>query len=90
MPGQVRLRLLHGVGFASALAEVGLPLHETPVAVLMFNVGVEIGQIAFVAAILVLVYVLQRLHKNWPAWSTHLPAYGVGRVAAFRFVERIG
>ena len=81
--------LLHGVGFASALAEVGLPPHEIPVALLMFNVGVEIGQIAFVAAILLFVYVLQRLHKNWPAWSTHLPAYGIGSMAAFWFVERI-
>src|SRR3981189_2066711 len=44
--------LLHGFGFAGALAEVGLPQHAIPVALLFFNLGVEIGQLAFVAAVL--------------------------------------
>ena len=44
--------LLHGFGFAGALAEVGLPHHAIPIALLFFNLGVEIGQLAFVAAIL--------------------------------------
>jgi len=81
--------LLHGLGFASALAKVGLPQHEIPLALLMFNVGVELGQILFVAAILVLVFVLQKLRTSWPAWSRQLPAYGIGAMAAFWFVERV-
>ncbi|MGA0608561.1 HupE/UreJ family protein [Phenylobacterium sp. VNQ135] len=44
--------LLHGLGFASALAEIGLPQHEVPLALLAFNLGVEAGQIAFIAALL--------------------------------------
>ena len=48
--------LLHGFGFAGALGEVGLPQHEVPLALLMFNVGVELGQLLFIAVILVIVY----------------------------------
>src|SRR4051812_34802666 len=44
--------LLHGFGFAGALAEVGLPHHAIPIALLFFNLGVEIGQLAFVGAVL--------------------------------------
>jgi hydrogenase/urease accessory protein HupE len=51
--------LLHGFGFAGALAEVGLPLHAIPVALLFFNLGVEIGQLSFVAAVLTLAWTLK-------------------------------
>jgi hypothetical protein len=44
--------LLHGFGFAGALAEVGLPHHAIPIALLFFNLGVEFGQLAFVTAVL--------------------------------------
>ena len=81
--------LLHGLGFAGALADVGLPQHEIPLALLMFNVGVELGQVMFVAAILALVFVLQKLRMNWPAWSRQVPAYGIGAMAAFWFIERV-
>lgn len=81
--------LLHGMGFAGALSEIGLPQHEIPLALLMFNVGVEAGQVTFVAGILVLIYALKRLRKDWPAWSTYLPTYGIGSMAAFWFVERL-
>src|SRR4029453_8832671 len=43
--------LLHGLGFAGALHEIGLPQHAIPVALLLFNVGVEIGQLLFIAAV---------------------------------------
>lgn len=81
--------LLHGLGFAGALADVGLPQHEIPLALLMFNVGVELGQVLFVVVILASVFVLQKLRKNWPAWSRQLPAYGIGTMAAFWFVQRV-
>lgn len=61
--------LLHGLGFAGTLADVGLPQHEIPLALLMFNVGVELGQVLFVFVILAFVYVLQKLRSNWPEWS---------------------
>ena len=81
--------LLHGFGFAGALSEVGLPQNEIPLALLMFNVGVELGQLMFIATILVLVRGLHKIHYRWPQWVHQLPAYGIGGVAAFWFVERL-
>ena len=64
--------LLHGFGFAGALAEVGLPQHAIPVALLFFNLGVEIGQLFFVAAVLTLAWLLRerRLFASSPIWSS--------------------
>ena len=81
--------LLHGLGFAGALTDVGLPQHEIPLALLMFNVGVELGQILFVAVILAFVFVLKKLRSDWPVWIRQAPAYGIGGMAAFWFVERV-
>lgn len=80
--------LLHGFGFAGALAEVGLPQNEIPLALLMFNVGVEMGQLMFIAVILVLIEILRRIYKEWPAWIEQLPAYCIGGLAAFWLIER--
>lgn len=82
--------LLHGFGFAGALAEVGLPQKAIPVALLMFNVGVEIGQLIFVACMLGLGALLFRVPVKLPQWARTLPAYGIGTVAMFWVVERIG
>jgi hydrogenase/urease accessory protein HupE len=81
--------LLHGLGFAGALAEVGLPQKAIPVALLTFNVGVEVGQVAFVAAVLLLGALFGRRIAARPAWTTGLMAYGIGTVAAFWTVERV-
>jgi hydrogenase/urease accessory protein HupE len=81
--------LLHGFGFAGALSDVGLPQNEVPVALLMFNVGVELGQLMFIAVILALMFALRKLRGNWPDWSRQVPAYGIGGVAAFWFIERL-
>ncbi|MCP3955785.1 MAG: HupE/UreJ family protein [Desulfobacterales bacterium] len=81
--------LLHGLGFAGALAEVGLPSHEIPLALLMFNVGVELGQLLFIAVILLLIAGLHRIHKSWPAWIRQVPAYGIGGLATFWVIERV-
>jgi hydrogenase/urease accessory protein HupE len=82
--------LLHGFGFAGALAEVGLPQTAIPVALLMFNVGVEVGQLAFVACMLGARTVLARLPTTLPEWSLRLPPYAIGTVAMYWAIERIG
>ncbi len=82
--------LLHGFGFAGALAEVGLPQTAIPLALLMFNVGVEIGQLLFVAFMLSARAALTRLPMNLPAWTRSVPAYAIGTVAMFWVIERIG
>jgi hydrogenase/urease accessory protein HupE len=89
--------LLHGFGFAGALAEVGLPQHAIPVALLFFNLGVEIGQLAFVAAVLT----AGRLFRTTMALRLEpaliqrtvnrldvIAAYAIGTVAAFWLIER--
>jgi hydrogenase/urease accessory protein HupE len=81
--------LLHGLGFAGALSEVGLPPTEIPLALFSFNVGIELGQLLFVAAILLLIQGLQRLPLSWPSWSRALPAYGIGSFAIFWLCERV-
>lgn len=81
--------LLHGLGFAGALAEVGLPQKAIPVALLMFNVGVELGQLFFVLAVLSLGTLLARVVATRPAWTTTAAAYVIGAVAAFWTVERV-
>ncbi len=80
--------LLHGLGFAGALTELGLAPGEIPLALFFFNVGVEIGQLMFVAACLALAWGLRRLRVSWPRWVAPLPAYAIGTVAAFWFIER--
>jgi hydrogenase/urease accessory protein HupE len=81
--------LLHGFGFAGALSEVGLPQSEIPVALLTFNVGVELGQLMFIAVILLCIEFLRRIRSDWPAWTRQLPAYGIGSMAAFWLIERL-
>jgi len=81
--------LLHGFGFAGALAEVGLPQNAIPVALLMFNVGVELGQLAFVGAVLAAGLLLTRLPVRWPRWTQFAPAYAIGTVAMMWTIERV-
>jgi hypothetical protein len=81
--------LLHGLGFAGALSEVGLPQGDIPLALFLFNVGVELGQLLFVGVVLALVAVIQRVRIQWPEWSWQIPAYGIGSVSAFWCVQRI-
>jgi hypothetical protein len=82
--------LVHGLGFAGALAEVGLPQQEIPLALLMFNVGVETGQILFVCVVLALIALFKWLPVSWPAGSWRLMPYAIGSIAAFWTVQRIG
>jgi hydrogenase/urease accessory protein HupE len=77
--------LMHGLGFAGALADLGLPPDHVPAALLAFNGGVEVGQLAFVAAMLGPVWLLRR----GPRWLQMLPAYGIGSIAVAWTVERV-
>ena len=85
--------LLHGLGFAGALAEVGLPGNRIPTALLFFNVGVEIGQLAFVATVLVALAtwrrVAPRIAVARPAWAPLLAPYAIGGLASYWLIERI-
>ena len=89
--------LLHGLGFAGALAEVGLPHHAIPIALLFFNLGVEIGQLAFVAAVLVVGGMFRRaialrFEPDLVRQTVHrldvIAAYAIGAVAAYWLIER--
>ena len=89
--------LLHGFGFAGALGEIGLPQHAIPVALLFFNVGVELGQLAFVAGVFAVVYVatlvaghVQYKTNSWQALDAAAfpAAYMIGAVAMFWVIER--
>lgn len=81
--------LLHGLGFAGALEEVGLPQTAIPIALLMFNVGVELGQLIFVVAALACGALAQRLLKKRLEWAVPVTAYGIGSIAALWTIERV-
>ncbi|WP_164726843.1 HupE/UreJ family protein [Shimia sediminis] len=88
--------LLHGLGFAGALTEIGLPANDIPLALLGFNLGVELGQVSFVLVVVTCLFVLRRLIAVFPmsvsgltAITPTLTAYAVGGVATFWLVERI-
>ena len=78
--------LVHGLGFAGALKEIGLPENYLPTALLTFNVGVEIGQLMTVAV----AWLVWRALRQWPLFEQgRKPAlYGIGSVAAFWFLQR--
>jgi len=80
--------LFHGLGFAGALSEVGVPKNEVPLALLMFNVGVELGQIAFVTVVAGVFVLIGRLKlPEWKLGRKVLP-YAIGSIAAFWTIER--
>ncbi len=81
--------LLHGFGFASGLTTMGLPGSEIPLALLMFNLGVELGQLLFVAIILLLERAFRVLQVRWPRAVEMLPAYAVGSLGAYWTIQRV-
>ena len=83
--------LLHGLGFAGALAEVGLPENSIPLALLFFNIGVEIGQVLFIVAVLAIYHLAKKaiagrfdLHRLEP-----IPVYFIGGIASYWVFERV-
>jgi hypothetical protein len=85
--------LLHGMAFAGALAEIGLPAKAAPQALFLFNVGVEIGQLAFIGAVLALLWLVRRTPARSlverPALARWAPPYAIGGLAAFWLIERV-
>ncbi|MBU6527754.1 HupE/UreJ family protein [Methylocystis sp. MJC1] len=81
--------LVHGIGFASALAALGIERRLLPAALAFFNVGVEIGQLAFVLLALALIWAHRRLGALLPERAAFVPAYAVGSVAMFWFIGRL-
>ena len=81
--------LFHGLGFAGALTDIGLPAHEIPLALLMFNVGVETGQILFIAGVVAFLWLVQRIALPIPESGRRLAPYAIGSIAAFWTIERV-
>jgi hydrogenase/urease accessory protein HupE len=78
--------LLHGFGFAGALSQVGLPANDIPLALFFFNLGVEAGQLVFVAAVVGVIALIR--HVRLPEWAPILPPYAIGSVAMFWVIQR--
>jgi hydrogenase/urease accessory protein HupE len=81
--------LLHGLGFAGALRAIGLPEGDLPLALLSFNIGIELGQLTFVAAVLAAGYLLRRVLARRPAWSEWVPIYAMGCLSAYWMLARL-
>jgi hypothetical protein len=81
--------LFHGLGFAGALSEIGVPQAEVPLALLMFNVGVETGQLLFIAVVLSLIAILKRLPISAPQGAWRLMPYSIGGLAAYWTIDRV-
>jgi len=84
--------LFHGLAFAGTLSSVGLPAGGTVPALLLFNIGVEIGQLAFIAVAIGVIVGLRRVSRHLPASygavSTYAPAYVIGGLASYWLIER--
>jgi len=85
--------LLHGFGFASALSEVGLPQSAIPVALLFFNVGVELGQLLFIADVFAVIALARLASRHFsipqPPWAWRIPPYAIGTIAMFWVIQRV-
>ncbi len=81
--------LLHGFGFAGALVQIGLPENHIPMALLSFNVGVEIGQLMFIAVLVFLIASGRRTRISVPRWTELIPPYAIGAPAMFWVIQRI-
>ena len=79
--------LLHGLGFAAALSEIGLPESTAVLALFLFNVGIEVGQLVIIGIALILSYAAQRF-VTIPARVVALPVYLVGGISAYWFIDR--
>ncbi|MEZ4884806.1 MAG: HupE/UreJ family protein [Chitinophagales bacterium] len=81
--------LLHGFGFAGALSAIGFPQQNIPLALLTFNVGVEIGQLMFIGVCVVILGIWLKMGIELPRWAWKIVPYGIGTMAAFWLIERI-
>ncbi len=81
--------LVHGLGFAGALSEIGVPQNAVPLALLMFNLGVETGQIIFVLAVSLLLAGLHRFHGKTALTLSRATPYAIGGIAAYWTIDRL-
>ncbi len=81
--------LLHGFGFAGALADIGFPQKNIPLALFTFNVGVEIGQLVFIGVCVVLLQFWRKIPLHFPKWAWKIAPYAIGGVAAYWLIERV-
>ena len=81
--------LFHGLGFAGALSEIGVPQTEVPLALFMFNVGVETGQLMFIAVVMSLLWLLRRLRLRAPPAAWRILPYSIGGLAAYWTIDRV-
>ena len=81
--------LLHGFGFAGALSEVGLPQADIPLALLMFNVGVEVGLLLFIGIVLLAIWMWKLVIRIEPAWLPRATAYVIGGMSSFWIISRV-
>ncbi|MER8435041.1 HupE/UreJ family protein [Mesorhizobium sp. M1312] len=79
--------LPHGFGFAGALVDLGLPQGNIPLALFCFNVGVELGQLMFIAVALLAIHLVRRVYEL-PRQAVVASAYVIGTIAAFWTIER--
>ncbi len=80
--------LLHGLGFAGALADIGLPQTQLTPALAFFNIGVELGQLMFIVAMLLMIHFIFKKIKFNSFWKK-IPAYSIGSLASFWLIDRI-
>jgi hydrogenase/urease accessory protein HupE len=80
--------LLHGCAFAGALSEVGLPQEHIPLALFLFNVGVETGQLLFIAAASAVLWLIGKWVNSRPAWAYRAVPYAIGVFSSYWFIER--
>lgn len=85
----VSFGLLHGFGFAAVLGEIGLPESEIPVSLLFFNVGVELGQLIFIGAVMIPCFIYRSLKFSAPAWTGRIAPYAIGSIAAYWMIDRV-
>jgi hypothetical protein len=81
--------LVHGLGFAGALSEIGIPQNEVPLSLLMFNVGVETGQVLFVVAVSLFLTFMRTYLRNGAVLLTRTAPYAIGGLAAFWTITRV-
>jgi hypothetical protein len=81
--------IIHGLGFAGGLVKLGLPESVIPLALLFFNIGVEIGQVAFILLVLAMTASYKKMEFVLPHWGEVVPAYAIGSFAAFWFIGRL-
>jgi hypothetical protein len=79
---------VHGLGFAADLQAMGLPIGDVPTALIAFNAGVALGELACVAAWLAILRALRAVPLAWPRWLAQAPLYAMGSLAALWCFER--